>query len=197
MFYEGINIKVFRRTNAFAITVVVTSHSSSFDYTISVHAVHAGAEKYCSIYWNPPNFHQSISSATPRLQTSTLTTAPPKVLTSKTPTTFSSAFAQMRYRCKYQVSFTGQNILEVYIIYLHVYMLRGSIFFYVWRTNKGCHVHVLCKMLLFWAKTSKTSAYSLCFYIKLKKSRSGFDLVTVLISKQSFFSTSCLACLAR
>ena len=32
--------------------------------------------------------------------------------------------------------------------------------------------------------------------IKLKKSRSGFELVTVLISKQNFFSTSRLAFLA-
>ena len=36
-------------------------------------------------------------------------------------------------------------------------------------------------------KLEKTSAYFLRFDIKLKKSRSGFDLVTVLISKQSFF----------
>ena len=28
----------------------------------------------------------------------------------------------MRYRCKYQVLSTGPNILEVYIIYLHVYV---------------------------------------------------------------------------
>ena len=42
-------------------------------------------------------------------------------------------------------------------------------------------------MRLFWAKTGKTSAYFLRFDIKLKKSRSVFDLVTVLISKQSFF----------
>ena len=60
-------------------------------------------------------------------------------------------------------------------------------FFYVWRKNKGCYVHVMCKMRLFWAKTGKTSAYFLRFAIKLKKSRSVFDLVTVLISKQSFF----------
>ena len=33
--------------------------------------------------------------------------------------------------------------------------------------------------------------------IKLKKSSSGFDLVTVLISKQRFVSTSRLACFAR
>ena len=36
-------------------------------------------------------------------------------------------------------------------------------------------------------KLVKTSAYFLRFDIKLKKSRSGFDLVMVLISKQSFF----------
>ena len=45
MFYEGINTKVFRHSIAFAIAVVVTSHSSSFEYTISVHAVHASVEK--------------------------------------------------------------------------------------------------------------------------------------------------------
>ena len=45
MFYEGINAKVFRRGIAFAIAVVVTSRSSSFEYTMSVHAVHAGAKR--------------------------------------------------------------------------------------------------------------------------------------------------------
>ena len=50
MFYEGINAKVFRRSIAFAIAVVVTSRSSSFEYTMSVHAVHAGAERnVCNI----------------------------------------------------------------------------------------------------------------------------------------------------
>ena len=38
MFYEGINTKVFRRSIAFAIALVVTSRSSSFKYTILVHA---------------------------------------------------------------------------------------------------------------------------------------------------------------
>ena len=42
MFYEGINTKVFRRSIAFAIVLVVTSRSSSFEYTMSVHA---GAER--------------------------------------------------------------------------------------------------------------------------------------------------------
>ena len=63
----------------------------------------------------------------------------------------------------------------------------GSIFFYVRSTNKGYYAHAMCKMLLFCAKIGKTSAYFLRFDIKLKKSRSGFDLGTVLISKQSFF----------
>ena len=39
--------------------------------------------------------------------------------------------------------------------------------------NKGCHVHAMCKMLLFWAKIGKTSAYFLRFDIKLKKSHAG------------------------
>ena len=42
MFYEGINANVFRRSIAFAIAAVVTSRSSSFEYTISIHAVRAG-----------------------------------------------------------------------------------------------------------------------------------------------------------
>ena len=45
MFYEWINDKVFRRSVALAIAVVVTSRSSFFEYTISVHAMHAGAER--------------------------------------------------------------------------------------------------------------------------------------------------------
>ena len=95
MFYEGINANVFRRSIKFAIAVVVTSRSSSFEYTISVHAMRVGSERnVCNIVVStetPPNFHEPISKAAPRVQTSTLTPAPPKVLTSKTPTTFSSA----------------------------------------------------------------------------------------------------------
>ena len=50
MFYEGINAKVFRRSIVFTIVVVETSYSSSVEYTISVHAVHAGAERnVCNI----------------------------------------------------------------------------------------------------------------------------------------------------
>ena len=72
---------------------------------------------YCSIYLNTPNHHQSISNAAPPVQTSTLTPAPLQVLTSKTPHPLAQSFAQMRYRCKYQVLSTDQNILEVYRYY--------------------------------------------------------------------------------
>ena len=40
------------------------------------------------------------------------------------PQPLAQPFAPMRYRCKYQVSSTRPNILEVYIIYLHVYMCQ-------------------------------------------------------------------------
>ena len=96
MFYEEIYAKVFRRSITFAIAVVVTSRSSSFEYTMSVHEVHAGGERnVCNIVVStetPPNFHISISNTAPRVQTSTITPAPPQLLTSKTPTTFNSAF---------------------------------------------------------------------------------------------------------
>ena len=82
MFYEVINAKAFSRSIAFAIAVVVTPRSSSFEYTISVHAVHAGAERnVCNIVVStetPQNFHQSIPNAAPRVQTSTLVPAPPQ-----------------------------------------------------------------------------------------------------------------------
>ena len=100
MFYEGINAKVFRRSIAFVIAVVVTSHSSSFEYTISVHAVHTGAERnVCNIVVcteTPTNFHQSIPNAAPRVQTSTLTPAPHQVLIPRPPQSLAQPFAQMR-----------------------------------------------------------------------------------------------------
>ena len=80
MFYEGINAKVFRRSIIFAMAGVVRSRSSSFEYTMSMHA---GAERnVCNIVVStetPQTFHQSISNAAPCVQTSTLTPAsPPK-----------------------------------------------------------------------------------------------------------------------
>ena len=79
--------KVFRRIRAFA--VVVTSRSSSFEYTLLVHAVHAGSERnVCNIVVSTET-HQTTTNPS---QTSTLTPAPPQILTSKTLITFSSAF---------------------------------------------------------------------------------------------------------
>ena len=60
----------------------------------------------------PPNFHQSISNAAPRVQTSTLTPAPLQVLTSKTPTTFSSAFLR---RCATDVSIRSRSPAKLYL----------------------------------------------------------------------------------
>ena len=92
MFYEGINAKVFRRSIAFILAAVATSRSSSFEYTISVHAVHAGTERnVCNIVVST-ELHQSISNPAPRVQTSTLTPAPPQVLTSKTPQPLAQPF---------------------------------------------------------------------------------------------------------
>ena len=63
---------------------------------MSVHAVHAGVERNVCIvvvsFETPPNHHQSIPNAAPRVQTSTLTPAPLQILTFMTLTTYSSAF---------------------------------------------------------------------------------------------------------
>ena len=129
MFYEGINAKVFSRSIAFAIAIVVTSRSSTLEYTISVHAVHAGAERnVCNIVVSAETPQTSTNPSQtlpppppPRVQTSTLTPAPLQILNSKTPPQpLAQPFAQMLYRCNYKVSSTGANILEVYMIYLHV-----------------------------------------------------------------------------
>ena len=61
MFYEGINANIFRRSISFAIAVVVMPRSSSIEYTMSVHAVHAGAERtVCNI---------EVSTETPQTTT--------------------------------------------------------------------------------------------------------------------------------
>ena len=128
MFYEGINAKDFRRNITFAIAVVVTSRSSSFEYTISVHAVLAGVESNV--------FNIVVSTETPQTVTNpSKTLLPvyklahlplphPKSSPPRPPQSLAQPFSQMRYRCKYQVSSTDQNILEVYIIYLHVYLCQ-------------------------------------------------------------------------
>ena len=116
MFYEGINAKVFRRSIAF--TLVVTSHSSSFEYTMSVHA--AAERNVCYIV---------VSTETPQTTTNPSQTLLPvykpahlplphsKSSPPRPPQPLAQPFAQMSYRCKYQVLSTGQNILEVYRYY--------------------------------------------------------------------------------
>ena len=98
------------------------SHSSSLEYTMSIHAVHVGAERNVSyIVVSTETPQTTTNSSAPRVQASTFTPTPLRVLTSNTPPP-PQPFVQMRYRCTYQVLSTGPNILEVYVIYLHVYM---------------------------------------------------------------------------
>ena len=126
MFYEGINAKVFRHSIPFAIRVVVTSRSSSFEYTISVHTVHAGAERnVCNIVVYTETPQTTTNPSQTLLLVYKLAHLPlphPKSSPPRPPQPLAQPFARMRYRCKYQVSSNGPNILEVYIIYLHVYM---------------------------------------------------------------------------
>ena len=85
--------KVFRRSRAF--TVVLSSRSSSFQYTMLVHAVHAGSERnVCNIVVSTET-HQTTTNPSQTLipvYKLALTPAPLQILTSETPITFSSAF---------------------------------------------------------------------------------------------------------
>ena len=114
---------VFRRS--IAIAVVVTSRSSSLEYTI---AVHAGAERnVCNIVVSTETPQTSTNSSEALLPVYKLAHLPlphPKSSTPRPPQPLGQPFAQMPYRCKYKVSSTGANILEVYTIYLHVYMCQ-------------------------------------------------------------------------
>ena len=95
---------------------------------MSVNAIHAGAVRnVCNIV---------ISTERPQTTTKPSQTLLPLYKLAHLPLPHSkssplrphnlllSFFTQMRYRCKYKVSSTGPNILEVYIIYLHVYMCQ-------------------------------------------------------------------------
>ena len=80
-------------------------------------SVHADAERNVCIIKvsaeTPQLNHQSISN---HVQTSTLT----PVSLSRLPQPLAQPFAQMCYRCKYQVSSTGPNRLEVCLYNLSV-----------------------------------------------------------------------------
>ena len=94
---------------------------------MSIHAVHAGAERtVCYIV---------VSTETPQTTTNPSQTLLPVYKLAHLPLPYSKSspprpptqplaqpFVQMRYRCKYQVLSIGPNILEVYVIYLHVYV---------------------------------------------------------------------------
>ena len=143
--YEGIIAEVFRCSIAFA--VVVTSRSSSFEYTMSVHA---GAERnVCNIV---------VSTETPQTTTCPSQTLlsvyklahlhlpPLQVLTSNNPTTFSSAFLPRCAIDEYKVLCTGPNILEMYIIYLHVYTCQYMRLFHLSHVPR---VRLACAFLKF------------------------------------------------
>ena len=68
----------------------------------------------------------------------------------------------------------AKAILRLYSVIAHD---RVDFFTSEGRIRAVMYMYMLCVK----AKTGKTSAYFLCFDIKLKKSRSGFNLVTVLI----------------
>ena len=89
----GNDTKNSRRNSAFAIAIVVTSRSSSFEYTMSVHAVHAAAERdVCYIVVSTETPQTTTNPSQTLLPVYKLTPAALKVLTTKTPTAFSSAF---------------------------------------------------------------------------------------------------------
>ena len=82
-------------------------------------SVHAGAERNVCIIKVSAETPQSTtnpSQAAPNVETSTLT----PVSTPRLPQPLAQPFAQMCYRCKYQVSSTGPNSLEVCLYNLSV-----------------------------------------------------------------------------
>ena len=92
-------------------------------------SVHAAAERnVCYIVVStetpkPPPIHLKRCSPCTNLPLPHSKSSPPRP-----PQHLAQPFAQMRYRCKYQVSSTGLNILKVYIIFLHVYMSQNMRF---------------------------------------------------------------------
>ena len=90
---------------------------------MSVHAVHAGAERnVCNIVISTEKTQTTINPSQTLLPVHKLAHLPlphSKPSPPRPPQPLAQLFAQMHYRCKYQVSSTGPNILEVYIIYLH------------------------------------------------------------------------------
>ena len=129
MFYEGLNAKVFRRNIAFGIDVLETSRSSSFKYTMSVHAVHAGAERnVCSFV---------VSTEVPQTTTNPSQTLlpgyklahlplPQSKSSPPRPHNFSSAFLR---RCATDVSKRTRPPAQIYlkcISFIYVYICDST-----------------------------------------------------------------------
>ena len=136
----------------FAIAVVVTSRSNSFEYSISVHAVHAGAERnvcyiVVSILKHPQTSTNPSQTLLPVYKLAHLPLPHPKSSSPRPTQPLAQPFAQMRYRCKYQVSSTGPNILEEYRpkSYLHGIALPdfytvSSFFYKKIKTNESTYL---------------------------------------------------------
>ena len=125
MFYEGINAKVFRRSIAFAIALVVTSRFSSFEYTMSVHAVHARAERnVCNIVVSTETHQTTTNPSQTLLPVYKLAhlPLPHSKFSPPDPTTFSSAFL---HRGAEDVSIRSRPPAQIYLkcvsfIYMYI-----------------------------------------------------------------------------
>ena len=97
---------------------VLSSRSSSFEYTMSVHA---GRERnVCNIVVSTETPKTTTNPSQTLLSMNKLAHLPlPHLKPSppRPPQPLAQPFAQIRYRCEYQVMSTGQNILEVYRYY--------------------------------------------------------------------------------
>ena len=103
MFFDGINAEVFWRSIAFAIAIVVTSRSGAFEYTMSVHAVHAGAQRnVCNIIVSTETPQTMTNPSQTLLSVYKLAHLPlphPKSSPPRPPQPLAQPFAQMHYIC--------------------------------------------------------------------------------------------------
>ena len=114
---------------------------------MSVQAVHAAAERnVCYIVVSTETPQTTTNPSQTLLPVYKLTPALSKSSPPRPPQHLAQPFAQMCYRCNYQVSSTGLNILEVYIIYLHVYMSQYMRFC---RLSHVPRLRLACAFLMF------------------------------------------------
>ena len=127
---------------------------------MSVHAVHAGAERnVCNIRVSTETPQTTTNLSQTLLPVYKLAHLPlPHPISSppRPPQPLAQPFAQMRYRCKYQVSSTGPNILEVYSIYLHGDMCQYMRFCHISHVPR---LRLACALLKF-TRTCTDMVYS-------------------------------------